>query len=159
MLGIKVMWPVPPTFFMIKKMENENQISTFDWVVVIFYTFLTITFVTVGIGSCLDFLMINLFGVHVPEGIGFFNGILGGLFGLLNGLFMFECLSRRRRSWKMKPKYKVKERKDVRIKYYTYCPICDREIKGNSASHVDINMKHHLESHKRKKEELKNDKK
>lgn len=41
--------------------------------------------------------------------------------------------------------YEIKNRKKIVIQYYAYCPVCGVEIKGNSASHVDVNMKFHLD--------------
>ncbi|KKN34615.1 hypothetical protein LCGC14_0792050 [marine sediment metagenome] len=45
-------------------------------------------------------------------------------------------------------KMKIKSREVVRIQYYIFCPKCDIEIKGNAPSHVEINLKHHLDKHK-----------
>lgn len=39
----------------------------------------------------------------------------------------------------------IKKREETRIAYYTDCPICKKEIKGTSASHVNYNLKLHIE--------------
>ncbi len=43
---------------------------------------------------------------------------------------------------------KIKSRDVVRIQYFIPCPKCDLEIKGNSASHVEANLRFHLDKHK-----------
>ncbi|KKN59797.1 hypothetical protein LCGC14_0537950 [marine sediment metagenome] len=47
-------------------------------------------------------------------------------------------------------KIKIKSRDVVRKQFYTYCPHqkCGDEIKGNSESHVELNLKFHLDKHK-----------
>ena len=45
-------------------------------------------------------------------------------------------------------KIKIKFREVVRKQFYTYCLKCNDEIKGNSASHVEVNLKFHLDKHK-----------
>ena len=55
----------------------------------------------------------------------------------------------------MKINKKIESREVVRKQYYTSCPRCDREIKGNSASHVEVNLKFHLDKHKFEKKKKK----
>ena len=43
---------------------------------------------------------------------------------------------------------KIQSRNVVRKQYFIYCPKCDLEIKGNSASHVEVNLRFHLDKHK-----------
>lgn len=40
---------------------------------------------------------------------------------------------------------KLRKRKIVKIQYYIYCPICKHEVKGNSSSQVEYNLKIHME--------------
>ena len=51
----------------------------------------------------------------------------------------------------MKPTKKIKSRDIVRKQFFIYCPKCDYEIRGNSASHVEVNLKFHLDKHKQEK--------
>ena len=51
----------------------------------------------------------------------------------------------------MKPNKKIKSRDIVRKQFFIYCPKCDYEIRGNSASHVEVNLKFHLNKHKQEK--------
>jgi len=51
---------------------------------------------------------------------------------------------------------KIKSRDKVVKTYFIYCPECKQEIKGNSASHVEVNLRFHLDKHAQiKKEESK----
>ena len=51
---------------------------------------------------------------------------------------------------------KIKSRDVVKKQYFIYCPKCDLEIKGNAPSHVEVNLKFHLDAHKfRKKKKVK----
>lgn len=47
---------------------------------------------------------------------------------------------------------KSREEKKELIKkiFYTYCPICNKEIKGTKQSQVEYNLKLHLDSHRKK---------
>lgn len=45
----------------------------------------------------------------------------------------------------MQKKDKIKEKKKVIKTFYTNCSKCGKEIKGNAPSHVEINLKYHLE--------------
>ncbi len=36
----------------------------------------------------------------------------------------------------------------MRKQFYVYCPKCDLEIKGNAPSHVETNLRFHLDKHK-----------
>jgi len=56
----------------------------------------------------------------------------------------------------MKKGNEIKSRDKVIKTYYICCPICDEEIKGNSASHVEFNLKLHIEKHNQLKKETKN---
>ena len=47
----------------------------------------------------------------------------------------------------MKKDNKILSRDKVVKTYYIYCPICDKEIKGNSPSHVEVNLQFHLDKH------------
>jgi len=47
----------------------------------------------------------------------------------------------------------IKSRDKVVKSYYIYCPECGREIKGNSASHVEVNLKFHMMKHTQIKKE------
>ena len=52
----------------------------------------------------------------------------------------------------------IKSRDKVVQTYYINCPECGREIKGNSSSHVEVNLQFHLDKHTQlKKEENKNE--
>lgn len=42
-------------------------------------------------------------------------------------------------------KNKIKEKEEVRKVLYTYCPKCNKEIKGTKASQVEYNLKLHME--------------
>ncbi len=56
----------------------------------------------------------------------------------------------------MKKQNKIKSRDKVVKTYFISCPECGQEIKGNSASHVEVNLQFHLDKHtKLKKEENK----
>lgn len=56
----------------------------------------------------------------------------------------------------MKKQNKIMSREKVVMTYYICCPECGQEIKGNSASHVEVNLQFHLDKHtKLKKEENK----
>jgi len=48
---------------------------------------------------------------------------------------------------------KIKSRDVVVKKFYINCPECKQEIKGNSASHVEVNLKFHLDKHTKLKKE------
>lgn len=48
----------------------------------------------------------------------------------------------------MKKENKIMSRDKVVKTYYVYCPKCDQEIKGNSESHVKVNLRFHLDKHK-----------
>ena len=45
-------------------------------------------------------------------------------------------------------KTKIQSRNITRKQYYIDCPKCDIEIKGNSESHVEVNLRFHLDKHK-----------
>ena len=52
----------------------------------------------------------------------------------------------------MKEENKIRYREEVKKKYYIYCPICEKEIKGNGPTHVEFNLKLHIDNkHKKKK--------
>jgi len=75
------------------------------------------------------------------------------LFGVVKSSWVWYC-----RVWqgnKIKMKNKIKSRDIVRKQYYIYCPKCNDEIKGNSASHVEVNLKFHLDKHKFEKKKKK----
>ena len=46
---------------------------------------------------------------------------------------------------------KIKSRDKVVKTYWICCPECNKEIKGNSASHVGINLKFHMMKHEQEK--------
>lgn len=50
----------------------------------------------------------------------------------------------------MKYKMKIKERKVIKIQYYTNCPKCTNEIKGTAKSQVEWNLSKHLDKCKGK---------
>ena len=52
----------------------------------------------------------------------------------------------------MKKENEIRYREEVKKKYYIYCPICEKEIKGNGPTHVEFNLKLHIDKHERKKE-------
>ena len=47
-------------------------------------------------------------------------------------------------------KQREEKKEVVRIVYFLYCPICDKEIKGTKASQVDYNLKLHIEKCEKK---------
>ncbi len=53
----------------------------------------------------------------------------------------------------MKKTNEIKSRDKVVKTYYTSCPKCGKEIKGNSASHVELNLQFHLDKHNQLKKE------
>ena len=55
----------------------------------------------------------------------------------------------------MKKQNKIMSREKVVMTYFIYCPECGQEIKGNSASHVDVNLQFHLDKHTKLKQEEK----
>jgi predicted small metal-binding protein len=47
----------------------------------------------------------------------------------------------------------MEQREITKIQYYLYCPICDKEIKGNSTQQVNYNIKRHLQDKHKEEEE------
>ena len=54
----------------------------------------------------------------------------------------------------MKKQSKIKSRDKVVKTFYINCPECNQEIKGNSASHVEVNLKFHLDKHTKLNKEV-----
>jgi len=48
---------------------------------------------------------------------------------------------------------KIRSKDKVVKTYWINCPICGQEIKGNSASNVEVNLKFHLDKHTKLKKE------
>ena len=47
---------------------------------------------------------------------------------------------------------KINKRKVARIQYYVYCPLCDKEIRGNNVKQVQYALENHLNKCEKKNE-------
>lgn len=45
---------------------------------------------------------------------------------------------------------KITQKKEVRISYWITCPLCFKEVRGDSPKAAEHNYKAHIDSHKRK---------
>ncbi len=41
----------------------------------------------------------------------------------------------------------IQKRERVEFQYFTYCPTCNKEVKGISVEHTESNMSSHLRTH------------
>jgi len=51
----------------------------------------------------------------------------------------------------MKKEIKIKKREVVKIQYFIFCPICNKEIVGTKPSQIEYNLETHIkQKHKEK---------